>query len=169
MSNQLHRPLSKEFELELETTRRLLERVPTESLSWQPHARSMTLGRLASHVVEVVRYGSLVIESDRLDSARRTQGLLDLESTKAILERLEDYASGFSRALAGATDEDLLAPWSYCKGERVIFETRRVNALRTFVLNHLYHHRGQLTVYLRMVDVSLPQVYGPSADDERGY
>ena len=129
----------------------------------------MTLGRLSSHVVEVVRYGSLVIESESLDSDQRTQGPLDLESTTTILERLESHARGFRGALAGASDEHLLAAWRFCKGERVIFETRRLNALRTFVLNHWYHHRGQLTVYLRMLGVELPQVYGPSADDTEGY
>ena len=169
MSVPLNRPLAKEFELEVGTTRRLLERVPAERLDWQPHSRSMTLGRLASHIVEVVRYGSLVIESESLDSTRRTQGPLSLESTSAILERLDSYSAAFLDALAGASDEHLLSPWRYCKGERVIFETLRLHALRTFVLNHWYHHRGQLTVYLRQLDVALPQVYGPSADDSGGY
>ena len=91
MSVPLNRPLAKEFELEVGTTRRLLGRVPAERLDWQPHSRSMTLGRLASHIVEVVRYGSLVIESESLDSTRRTQGPLSLESTSAILERLDSY------------------------------------------------------------------------------
>ena len=169
MSVPLSRPLAKEFELELAATRRLLERVPEGKLDWRPHDRSMHLGRLASHVVEVVRYGSLVIESDALDSTRRSQGPLDLGSRADLLERLEAYAEAFLGALEGANDEHLLAPWRYCKGERVIFETRRLNALRTFVLNHWYHHRGQLTVYLRLLDVPLPQIYGPSADDSGGY
>lgn len=169
MGNALGRPLATEFELECGTTRQLLERVPDGHVGWQPHERSMSLGRLASHVVEVVRYGSLVLETDRLDSARRVQGPLELTSSREMIERLEAYAQAFRSALDAADDARLLESWSYCKGERVIFETRRIHALRTFVFNHLYHHRGQLTVYLRMLDIPLPQVYGPSADDASGY
>ena len=165
MSVPLSRPLAKEFDFEVRTTRRLLERVPTEHLAWRPHRRSMTLGRLASHVVEVVRYGSLIIETESLDSARRSQGPLDLDSTSALLDHLASYTASLREALAGSTDEHLLSPWRYCKGEHVIFETSRLLALRTFVFNHWYHHRGQLSVYLRLLDVPVPSIYGPSADE----
>jgi uncharacterized damage-inducible protein DinB len=165
----LSRPLAAEFERELGATRELLRRLPDARIAWRPHPLSMTLGRLASHVVEIARYGSLVLATESLDSTRRTQGPLELGSSAALLDRLEAYADDFLAALAAAEDEQLLAAWRYCKGERVIFEVSRLGALRTFVLNHWYHHRGQLTVYLRLLDVPLPQVYGPTADDAQGY
>jgi uncharacterized damage-inducible protein DinB len=169
VSGALGRPLAAEFERELGATRELLRRLPDARLGWRPHPRSMALGRLASHVVEIARYGSLVLATERLDSTRRSKGPLELDSSAALLACLETYAHDFLAALVGAGDERLMEPWRYCKGDRVIFEVSRLEALRTFVLNHWYHHRGQLTVYLRLLDVSLPQIYGPTADDGEGY
>jgi len=169
MGSTLGRPLLAEFRRELEATRRLLDLVPTELFDWRPHEQSMTLGRLACHIVEIVRYGSLVLATESLDSERRTRGPLVSASTSDLLEHLDTYSESFSKALAAAGDDQLLGSWSYRKGDRTIFETRRLHALRTFVLNHWYHHRGQLTVYLRELDVPLPQIYGPSADDTTGY
>lgn len=165
----IHEPLLAEFKAEAASTSRLLRRVPGDRFAWRPHSRSMTLGRLASHVAEIARYGSLVLAHDRLDSEIRSRGPLDLDSVAAITDVFAADSADFLTALGEATDERLRERWQYCKGDRVIFDVSRVTALRTFVLNHLIHHRGQLTVYLRMLDVPLPQLYGPTADDAEGY
>jgi uncharacterized damage-inducible protein DinB len=129
----------------------------------------MTLGRLASHVAEIARYGSLVLAHERLDSEVRSRGPLDLDSASAIVEVFAADSAQFLDDLEAATNERLRGRWQYCKGDTVILDVSRVTALRTFVLNHLIHHRGQLTVYLRLLDVPLPQLYGPTADDAEGW
>ena len=169
MGVPLNRPLLGEFRAELAATSRMLVRMPTARLAWCPHERSMTLGRLGSHIAEIARYGSLVLGTDRLDSEVRTVGSIDLESTDSIVDTLNSHGADFITALEQASDELLLGRWQYCKGERVLFDLRRVTALRIFVLNHLIHHRGQLSVYLRLLDVALPQLYGPTADDRTGF
>lgn len=169
MGVSLNRPIIREFELEFERTREILSRLPDDQMHWRPHERSMTLGRLGSHIAEMPRYGRRVLETDRLDSTVRKRGPVDLDRSAAILEVLGEESRRFLEALGRASDEDLLGRWSYCKGEQVLFEVLRLNALRGFVLNHLYHHRGQLTVYLRLLDVPVPQIYGPTADDRGAY
>ena len=161
--------LMAEFEAQAAGTARLLSCVPDGRLGWRPHARSMTLGRLASHVAEIARYGSLVLASDRLDSEVRSRGPLDLDSVAAILEVFAADSADFLAALSEAGSEALGARWQYCKGDRVLLEVSRETALKRFVLNHSIHHRGQLTVYLRLLDIPLPQLYGPTADDLEGW
>lgn len=165
----LARPLLGELRAELPVTVELLRRLPEAKLAFRPHERSMTLGRLASHIAECVKYGWQVLERDRIDSASPSSAPLDLGEVDAIVAAFEEHAARFERALSAADDEHLLSPWQYCKGETVLFDTRRISALRRLVLDHLIHHRGQLSVYLRLLDVPLPQIYGPSADDRRGY
>jgi uncharacterized damage-inducible protein DinB len=169
MGVPLGRPILKELLFEAATTGRLLACMPPVGLTWRPHERSMSLGRLGSHIAEIARYGSLVLRTDRLDSEVRTQGPLDLDSLDEIVATFESHVTDFAALLGVATDDQLRQRWQYCKGERVILDLRRISALRTFVLNHLVHHRGQLSVYLRLLDVALPQVYGPTADDGTGY
>jgi len=164
----LNQPFIKELALESPATIRLLRRLPGDQLSWRPHLRSMSLGRLASHIAEIARYGTLVLTADRVDSEARTRGPLDLDSVEAIITSFETEAEEFAGHLASADDAALRERWQYCKGEHVIFDVRRFVALRTFVFNHLVHHRGQLTVYLRLLEVPLPQLYGPTADDQVG-
>jgi uncharacterized damage-inducible protein DinB len=129
----------------------------------------MRLGRLVSHIAEVARYGSLVLATERLDSEVRGRGPLDLPSAATGLAAFDAEAAAFVDALRGADDSCLRGRWSYCKGDRVVFAVSRIGALRRFVVNHLVHHRGQLSTYLRQLDVALPQIYGPSADDRAGY
>ncbi len=169
MTVPLRQPLVHELEVELSVTRPLLERLPGDRLEFRPHEKSMSLGRLATHIGECARYGWQVLATESIDSASPATPRPTLDSVGDIVTAFDREGAAFVAALESASDELLLGSWSYRKGERTIFEVRRVGALRRFVLNHLVHHRGQLTVYLRLLGVELPQVYGPSADDREGY
>ena len=153
-----------EFDHEMTTTRKLLERVPEDRIDWRPHARSWTLGQLAQHVATLPMWGSITL----------TQSELDLEASGAppALRTQADLLDAFDRnvtdtraALAGRTDGELMAPWTLKKGGHTVFSMPKVAVWRSFVLNHLVHHRGQLSVYLRLQDVPVPSIYGPSADE----
>jgi len=154
-----------EFEHEMANTRKTLERVPTDKLAWQPHAKSMTLGRLASHISEMPVWAVRNIQMPEYDFA--TGGLLrtDLPSTQEIVEAFDKNVAAARDAISGASDEVLRENWTLRRGDRVVFAMPRLAVLRSMVLNHTIHHRGQLTVYLRLQDVPLPGLYGPSADE----
>lgn len=155
-----------EFDDEMAMTRRLLERLPDGSLEWKPHERSMSLGELATHLAHIPRWGTSILERDGydLDHADKNDAVA-LTSTAAVLETFDRHAAGVRRTLVDRGDGELVAPWSLNRGEHLIMSLPRVSALRRFVLNHLVHHRGQLTVYLRMQNVPLPPLYGSSADE----
>jgi uncharacterized damage-inducible protein DinB len=154
-----------EFDHELATTRRLLDRVPETEFDWQPHARSMALGQLAGHITNLPLWCSITLERSvlELDTLARSTAPA---SRAELLERFDTHVAAARAALAAATDPELLAPWTLKKGGQEIFTLPRISAIRTFVMNHLIHHRGQLTVYLRLKDVPLPAIYGPTADEQ---
>ncbi len=153
-----------EFMHESTTTRKLLQRLP-DNLSWQPHQKSMSLGRLATHVAELPHWASLIAGQDEFEMGATDHKPSALDSRRAILEAFERNLAGFSEVLQGKSDEDLTRTWTFRSGGQVIVQLPRVAALRSFVLNHLVHHRGQLSVYLRLNNVPLPGIYGPSADE----
>lgn len=153
-----------EFDHEMTTTRRLLERVPEDRLDWKPHARSSSLGGLATHVANLPHWGTITVTKTELDLA--AGGVNDPLTTRAELVTTFDRHVATARAaLAASTDAELMAPWSLKRGGHTIFSMPRVGVWRSFVMSHLIHHRGQLSVYLRMHDVALPSIYGPSADE----
>jgi len=154
-----------EFDHEMATTRKLLERVPEDRLSWKPHAKSFSLGQLAQHVANIPAWGTFTLERPDLDLAA-TPPSGELGSRAAILEFFEGNAANARKLLVGKTDAELMAPWSLKKGDHVVFTMPKATVWRTFVMNHLVHHRGQLSVYLRQQDVPLPSMYGPSADEQ---
>jgi len=158
-----------EFDDEMAMTRRLLERLPDAALSWKPHERSMSLGGLATHLALIPHWGTSILERDGYDMAsadtRGPNSSTELASTAAVLETFDRHSASARRTLVDRVDAELTAPWSLSRGEQLIMSLPRVSALRRFVLNHLVHHRGQLTVYLRMHNVPLPPLYGPSADE----
>jgi uncharacterized damage-inducible protein DinB len=156
-----------ELEQELATTRKLLELVPEAKTSFRPHAKSWTLGELSLHLANILHWLPLTLNRTELD--------LDppggprfvppkFESARATLAMFDETARAARAALASATDAQLMVPWTLEKHGQAMFTLPRAACVRSFVMNHLIHHRGQLTVYLRMVDVPLPPVYGPTAD-----
>lgn len=160
----LSQMLLPEFDEEMANTRKMIERVPEGQFEYQPHPKSMTLGRLASHVVELVGWGGNTLETEVFEiepgrpplAVKTRQELLDdfdrnVKATRALIEK--------------ASDEDLQKIWTLKFGDKTVFALPRVAVLRGAVMNHLIHHRAQLSVYLRMVDVEIPGMYGPSADE----
>jgi len=154
-----------EFDHEMATTRKLLERVPEDRLSWKPHAKSYSLGQLAQHVANIPFWGQITLEQSELDLAANPR-MAELDNRAAILKLFEDRVAGTRKALLGKTDAELMAPWSLKQGDHTMFTMPKATVWRSFVMNHIVHHRGQLSVYLRQQDVPLPSFYGPSADEQ---
>jgi uncharacterized damage-inducible protein DinB len=157
-----------EFDHEMIGTRKTLERVPEGKPDWKPHDRSMSIGRLAGHVAEIPGWAVETIERDSLDvnppGAAPMQPNV-MKSRKELLELFDRSVAKGRAAIAGASDEALMKPWSLLNGGQQIFTLPRVAVLRAFVMSHLVHHRAQLGVYLRLNNVPLPAIYGPSADE----
>jgi uncharacterized damage-inducible protein DinB len=157
-----------EFDHEMANTRRVLERVPEDRLGWRPHPKSFTLGELATHVATLPSWVSLTLGKTELDlapggvPAPRTK---EAESRAELLERFDGHVAKARAALSETSDAALFQPWSLLQNGKTILSMPRAAVLRGFVISHLIHHRGQLTVYLRMNDVPLPGLYGPSADE----
>ncbi len=162
----------REFDLEMAAARRTLERIPEDKLDWKPHAKSMTLGRLAGHIAELPGMGVIVMKDEALDFAKRPAGELAprptvAESQKHVLELFDKHIAAVRTAIAGASDERWAKNWKLSMGEKTLYEGPRMGAMRRMVMNHVIHHRAQLGVYLRLNDVAVPSVYGPSADEGR--
>src|SRR5215203_1897901 len=161
----LSQALLPEFDQEMKTTRRALERVPTANLSWQPHPKSMTLGYLATHLAELPGWGSMTVQTDELDFGTGPYVPTILSESAQIVALFDENVAKSREALLGVSDEELMKPWTLRKGDHVIFTMPKIAVLRAMVMNHVIHHRGQLTVYLRLNDIPVPSVYGPSADE----
>ncbi len=156
-----------EFDQEMSVTRTLLERVPTPKNDWAPHRKSMTLGRLAGHVATLLNWTQSIVHDSEFDVASPAMEGYEqarFDTVEALLAAFDDNVAKARATIADASDETLLAPWSLKRGSDVVFALPRAAVLRTMVFNHLIHHRGQLSVYLRLQDVPLPSIYGPSAD-----
>jgi len=153
----------------MDNTRKVLERIPTGQLDWRPHEKSFTAGQLAQHIANLPMWGRMALEEDGFDFAGpdRPWHRAPAESTEDILELFDERRAGLEEALAGASDETLLRTWTLRNGEHVVFSNSKIGTIRTFSLSHMVHHRGQMSVYLRLMGVPVPGVYGPSAD-ERG-
>ncbi|HEV2201821.1 MAG TPA: DinB family protein [Bryobacteraceae bacterium] len=152
-----------EFDHEMATTRRTLERVPEENFAWKPHEKSMTLGRLASHIAEMPSWGVTGLTTDSLDMGnyKPWQGA----SREEILGVFDKNVAAARTAIAGADDAKYMSNWSLTAGGKTMMTMPKVAVVRSFVLNHIIHHRGQLSVYLRLNNVAVPSIYGPSADE----
>jgi uncharacterized damage-inducible protein DinB len=164
----LGQSLLPEFDHEMAGTRKTLGRVPEDRLFWTPHEKSMTLGGLASHLANLPSWVGYTIERDSLDVAPVGQPPLrqpQMTSRQALLDHFDRHVAEGRTLLASAPDDRLLAPWTLLGGGRAHFTLPRIAVLRGFVMNHSVHHRAQLTVYLRLLDVPVPGLYGPSADE----
>ena len=157
--------LFSEFEQEMKTTRRMLERVPTDKGQWKPHDKSFSLGHLAQLVSWMPGWITNTLTSDSLDIGG--QPGYSYEKTETILDVFDRNVREARDAIAAATDEDMARPWSLMMGEKVLMTSPRGATARQH-LNHLVHHRGQLSVYLRLLDVPVPSIYGPTADEPWG-
>ncbi len=153
-----------ELDHEIAVTRKLLERVPDDQFAWKPHPRSFSLGQLAGHVATISLWGVTTIERSELD-LDGAGSPAPATSRAALLTIFDEQASAFRAALVGTSDAELTTMWTLKQKGKVILSMPKVAVLRSFVVNHLIHHRGQLSVYLRLLDIPLPSIYGPSADE----
>ncbi|MBI4556869.1 MAG: DinB family protein [Candidatus Hydrogenedentes bacterium] len=158
-------PMLMELEQEAAATRRLLERVPSEKLGWKPHPKSMSLGQLALHIATIPDAIAKFVQKERLDYGEVHMEQPAAESASQLLPALEDSVKSAKAILGGLDDETAMSTWIFTKGAQTLFSAPRIGVVRTILLNHWYHHRGQLTVYLRLLGVPVPSVYGPSADE----
>ena len=153
-----------EFDHEMSKTRTVLERVPEDRFDWKPHARSVSLGELATHVATLPTWATETLTHSEIDVGGQPP-LSALASRSDILATFDKHVAASRAALTNRTDAELLAMWSLKRNGKTIFSMPKTAVLRSFVLSHLIHHRGQLTVYLRLLDVPVPAIYGPSADE----
>jgi uncharacterized damage-inducible protein DinB len=156
-----------EFDREASLTRRVLARVPPERLDWQPHVKSMTLGRLVAHLADLPAWGTALLATNAYDLSERPAAAQDHGTVAEALARFDRNVATMREAIVQRTDGELLAPWTLRSDGRELFTLPRLLALRSLLLEHSTHHRGQLTVYLRLLDVPVPALYGPSADEGR--
>jgi len=164
----INQALLPEFDMEMANTRKTLERVPDDKLGWKPHEKSMTLGRLAGHLAELPGWAANTLEADTLDIApvgKPAYQALTATSRKEVLEQFDKHVKAARAAIAGASDAELMKSWSLLKGGQTLMTMPKIAVLRGFVMNHTIHHRAQLGVYLRLNDISVPSIYGPSADE----
>lgn len=159
-----------EFDHEMANTRRTLERVPDSAFDWKPHEKSLSMQDLASHLANLPSWVSVTVEHDSIDMAppdgSEPPRQVAAESTAQAVETFDANVSTARAILEAASDEKLMETWSLLNGGEVMFAMPKVAVLRSFIMNHMIHHRAQLTVYLRMNDVPLPALYGPSADEQ---
>lgn len=151
---------------ELDVTRPVLERIPDDRLDWRPHEKSFSVGELGAHVAHVLTWARDAVLEDGFDMAESSGRGEAPGSAEEILETFDSLRSEAEDALAGADDATLLDPWTLRNGEQEIFTLPKAAVVRTWALSHLIHHRGQLTVYLRLLDIPVPPTYGPTADED---
>jgi uncharacterized damage-inducible protein DinB len=155
-----------EVEREMATTRRVLERVPDDKLAWKPHDRSWSMGDLASHIVNSVKWTGVTMNQTEFDLASVSPDALNQPAThRAELLAWFDANAAAAREALGTSDADYFVPWTLRHGAQVFFTMPRYHCIRSYLLNHIVHHRAQLGVYLRLNDIPVPAMYGPSADE----
>jgi uncharacterized damage-inducible protein DinB len=151
-----------EFDPEMAATRRMLERVPAERLGWRPHGKSKSLGELATHLAELPRFGTR-IQADEF--AAGTDVPPPMKSAPELLARFDENVRRSREAIGSMSDDALEREFTVTRNGRPFFSLKKGALLRRVLLNHMIHHRGQLSVYLRLSDVPLPAIYGPTADE----
>ncbi len=155
-----------EFDHEMAVTRRVLERVPESRFDWKPHEKSFPLGGLAAHLAEIPAWGRAILDRPSYDLAGvRPARPAGQTTVQGVLEVFDRHVAELRRHLLDTSDAQLMAPWLLMRGSQLVMSLPRLAALRSFVLHHVIHHRGQLTVYLRLQDVPLPPLYGSTADE----
>ena len=160
----LNQTILPEFDHEMANTRKSLERVPDNKLSFKPHPKSMALGALATHLATINQWTEAIMGLDSFDVSTAPP-TAELKSRAEILAAFDQNTASARNAIAKATDAQLTKPWSLLSKGQAIFTLPRIAVLRSFILNHAIHHRAQLGVYLRLNDIPVPSIYGPSADE----
>jgi uncharacterized damage-inducible protein DinB len=157
-----------EFDHEMATTRRVLERVPDAQFAWKPHEKSMALGALATHVATIVWWGQVTLETNGIDLGTMGDDVRPKppSSSAELINQFDANVKKTRERLAQIGDPEMMQPWTLKNNGHTIFTLPKISALRSFVMNHLIHHRGQLSVYLRLNNVPLPSIYGPTADEQ---
>jgi uncharacterized damage-inducible protein DinB len=160
--------LLQDFDSEMSNTRRTLERVPEDKPDYRAHQKSMPMGRLAMHCATLPLFGAYIIEDDNMDLAapKRPHSDLTFTSREQCLKQFDESAAKCRAALAAANDTHMAAPWAFTYGEQLISKDSRSSSFRRIFFNHLVHHVAQLGVYLRLNDIPVPALYGPSADEQ---
>ena len=157
-----------EFDHETAVTRRVVERVSQEQLGWSPHQKSMTLARLATHVAEIPKFGDAMLREAVFDLGGENRAERSLDSVDKMLRAFDEGVSAVRARIGTMTDAEWTGIWTLKSGGRVLMTLPRAAAFRGWVMNHMIHHRGQLTVYLRQTGSLVPGIYGPSADQRPG-
>lgn len=156
--------LLNELQQEAATTRKILERIPATTFDWKPHEKSMTMKSLAIHVADMFGWFKPVLEADELDFAKGYDQPKP-ETTEEIVAILDKNVAAANESLQGVDDATFMKDWTLRNGEEVYFTMSKIGTTRAMIMNHIIHHRGQLSVYLRMNDIPVPGAYGPSADE----
>jgi predicted dithiol-disulfide oxidoreductase (DUF899 family)/uncharacterized damage-inducible protein DinB len=164
-SRKMLEPVIAEFQQEVATTRRILERVPADKLTWKPHDKSMTLGQLAGHIAAIPDRISALAQTNGFDVSQANFVPPQPKDLDEVLATFETGVVEGEKRLRSMTDESAMQPWTMTRADTVVFTVPRAGIVRTIMLNHWYHHRGQLCVYLRLLEVPVPVVYGRSADE----
>lgn len=155
-----------EFDQEMAVTRRLLERAPAHAFAWSPHPRSFTLGKLATHLSRIPHWGDRILTQPDYDLALSASPAPPPHDTpSAVLQAFDTAVASVRGLLSTLSDAELTAPWQLKRKGEVLLTVPRVAAFKSYVINHIVHHRGQLSVYLRLQDVPVPPMYGPTADE----
>ena len=157
-----------EFDQEMANTRKTLERVPDDKFGWKPHDKSYAMGALTTHLANLPSWTVLTINADSFDLAppgAEPFKMQEVKSTQEALAMFDKNVADARAAIAGASDEQLFKPWSLLSGGNTLMTLPKIAVLRSFVMNHIIHHRAQLGVYLRLNDIPVPSIYGPSADE----
>ena len=154
-----------EFEYEMSNTRKTLERVPEDKLEYKPDPKSMPLGRLAGHIAEMVNWGAVTLQTESLNLDGGDYKPFSPTTRAQLLAEFDKNVAAARTEIAKATDPQMLQNWSLIFGGKPVLNMPRAGVIRSMVINHIIHHRAQLTVYYRMNGVPVPALYGPSADE----
>lgn len=158
-------PIIAELQHEAATTRKLFERIPDEQFDWQPHQKSMSVKNLTNHLAQIYNWCGYIVNQDELDIATAQFERKMAGATQELLALFDENVANAVELLKQQDEQHVLKTWTFRNGEQIIFALPRMSVIRTMVLNHGIHHRGQLSVYLRLLNIPLPSIYGPTADE----
>jgi uncharacterized damage-inducible protein DinB len=161
----LNTPFTRELPHEAASTNKFLQILPFEKWTWKPHEKSMTLGMLATHIAEIPGWITSTLQSEELDLGNWKREIPEFKDAEELVHFHDQNVAAALAALSGASDEMMRADWTMRHGSQVLVKMARIGVIRGLAMNHMIHHRGQLSVYLRLLDVPIPGMYGPSADE----